>query len=303
MVSVAEPLLNLIRNISGNTRVVGLIGWPVEHSLSPAMHNAAFKKLGLDYVYVPFPVEPGNFREAVLGLPKLGVLGVNITIPYKEEALRLTKNTPETSKFIGAVNTLVIRNASIHGANTDYEGFRIALSHAQPNLRGKNAVVIGAGGAARAIVYELARQVKNLCIINRSRKKAERLIRDMRRWKLSAVWPVECEPGSDIARKKISEADLLVNATSLGMYSGDPMPVDPTALHKGLFVFDVVYNRETELLKCARKIGAKAMGGLEMLVYQGAKALELWTNPAVTVEDIAKIMRKAALTELKKHAQ
>jgi shikimate dehydrogenase len=281
--------------IGGGTTLVGVIGWPVEHSLSPTMHNAAFAALGMDWVYVPLAVYPDHLAEAVRGLRALGFAGANVTVPHKQAALTHLEEVSHAAQVIGAVNTIVVRDGSLYGDNTDAAGFIAALQEAGFHPAGSYCAVLGAGGAARAVVYALAEAgALQVGIYNRSFAHARRLCQDMAKF-----YPhVRFEPASLSDVSTIGEdTDLLVNATSVGMWPHtevSPWPPElPVPGH--LSVCDLVYNpQETFFLTQARAVGAETIEGLGMLVYQGAAAFQMWTGCAVPVE----IMRAACIAAL-----
>ncbi len=279
--------------IEGATKIVGLMGYPIDHSLSPAMHNAAFKHLGLDFTYVPMPVKPGDIKRAIRSLKPLDITGVNITAPYKEEVIKYIDVVLNDANLIRAVNTIHNSDGKLTGYNTDAEGFIVSLTReGRINPRGKNILLIGAGGAGRAIGVKLAGVgVSSILIADIDSKKSKALYGHIRK----------CYPDSDARaintgeiRKVIKDIDILINATTVGMQRKDPCVIDPKWLHRKLFVYDVVYNMETRLLKEARKKGLKALGGLGMLVHQGALAFKIWTGRKAPVE----VMRKAIIKQV-----
>jgi len=282
--------------IDGHTKLVGLLGWPVEHSLSPVMHNAAFDALGLNWRCVPLPVPPGQVKVAVRGLAAMGFRGANVTVPHKQAVMDVLDSIAPDAKELGAVNTLVVsRNAdgaaAMIGYNTDAQGFVGALREGgfEPE-NGVSTVVVGAGGAARAVVYGLLRSgIGEIVVLNRTLERAQALVTDLGG---SRALPLTPETLVESARA----ADLLVNTTTVGMWprvDGSVWPDDvPVPAH--LTVFDLVYNPlETRLLRQARKSGARGIDGLGMLVRQGALAFELWTNQGLTLDEIAEPMRTA----------
>jgi len=283
--------MNLLSAITGETKLVGLIGWPVEHSLSPAMNNAAFSALGLDYCYVPLPVAPGRLKEAVEGLRALGFVGANVTVPHKEAVMAYLDEVTSEARAIGAVNTIVVQNGRLTGYNTDWRGFLAALRDGGFAPEGKRAVVLGAGGAARAAVYALGKAEAEIAILNRNLSRAEALVRD-----LSPLFPfislVPLSLNGETLLEQAAAAHLLVNATSLGMWpevEGSPWP-ESLAFPSHLTVFDLVYNPgKTKLIKQAEAAGARAISGLGMLVHQGAEAFRLWTGvdpPLATMYEV-----------------
>ena len=274
--------------IDGSTRLVGLIGWPVAHSLSPLMHNEAFSDLGLNWRYVPLPVRPGALPDAVAGLAALGFRGANVTIPYKQAVIPLLDNLSPQARKIGAVNTIVVEDdGQLVGHNTDSAGFVAALSQGGFSPEGRSAVIVGAGGAGRAAVHGLiSASASKILLLSRSG--AEDLISG-----LDADDPVQARQLTREALvESVQEADLLVNATPVGMWpnvDGSIWPRD-VAMPTHLTVFDLVYNPvQTLLLRQARDARARAISGLEMLLLQGAKALELWTGKRAPIE----VMRDA----------
>lgn len=286
--------------ITGYTRLVGLVGWPVEHSLSPAMHNAAFEALGLDWRYVPLPVRPHQIGAAVRGLAALGFAGANVTVPHKQAVIvHLDSVTPRVQQ-LGAVNTIVIGQkeagqAVLGGFNTDDKGFIRALWEGGFEPRDCRALVLGAGGAARAVVYGLSWSAAvNVVVLNRTVTRAEALVANLRPY--SNYTTLTAGPLTPAALEEhTAGADLLVNATSVGMWphvEASPWP-DALPLPAHLTVFDLVYQpRQTRLLRQAESAGARATGGLGMLLYQAALAFEMWTGEPPPVE----VMR-AALEE------
>jgi shikimate dehydrogenase len=290
--------------IDGSTQLVGLIGWPVEHSLSPVMHNAAFQALGLPWCYLPLPVPPGQVEAAVRGLAALGFRGANVTVPHKHSVMPALSCVGPTARALGAVNTLVIGReadgtATVGGYNTDSKGFVGALRQGgfEPE-DGGDAVVVGAGGAARAVVFALLWSgTGQIWVLNRTPEHAEALVADLSRHPGAAArlhaLPLTPETLVESARA----ASLLVQATNVGMWpqidgsiwpGGVPVPAHLT-------VFDLVYNPlETRLLRLARQSGARAIDGLGMLVRQGALAFDMWTNQGLDVDEIAALMRAAA---------
>ncbi|MBC7314911.1 MAG: shikimate dehydrogenase, partial [Chloroflexi bacterium] len=268
----------------------GVIGWPIAHSLSPAMHNAAFAALGLDWCYVPFAVPPERLAEAVRGLHALGVRGVNATVPHKEALLPLVNALTPEAEAIGAVNTLLFRAEGILGHNTDAAGFLRALHEAGFDPSGCTALVFGAGGAARSVVYALATVGARVILLNRTVERAEALAAALR----------ERLPKADLSTGPLTPegierhlpVDLIVNATTLGMWpqvEASPWPAR-LPFPKSAFCYDLVYTpRETHFMHQARAAGAQAASGLGMLVHQGAESFALWTGIQPPVE----VMRAA----------
>lgn len=279
-------------DVTAHTSLVGLLGWPVHHSFSPAMHNAAFRSLGLDWVYLPLAVPPQSLPQALAGLEALGFRGANVTIPHKEQVLLGLDEVAPEARSLGAVNTLVAVDGRMVGHNTDVAGFLAALDNA--GCSPHRAVVLGAGGAARAAVYALLSRGVTVTVANRSSQRAQGLVSSLAAPSLRAD---TCPLEALALRDALSRADLLVNATPAGMWPAiDATPLPPgTSLHAGLAVMDLVYNPlETLLLRQARQAGATVINGMDMLIHQGAVAFRLWTGQEAPLG----IMRQAALTVL-----
>jgi len=284
------------RSISGRTRICGIIGDPVEHTMSPAIHNAAFEKMGVDYLYVPFRVKKEELGKAIQGMKALNIRGLNVTIPHKVAVIPFLDELDHLAERIGAVNTVVNDNGVLKGYNTDATGFLQTLLKSGTEPRGGNIVILGAGGASRAISFILAERGSNLVILNRLLELdwAEELanrISEVFRKEVNAL-----ELNEENLTKVLEKANILVNATSVGMSPNiDETPVDSNLLKPGLIVFDIVYNPfKTRLLREAEKAGAKTISGLDMLVWQGALAFEKWTGLKAPVD----IMKEEAIKAL-----
>jgi len=255
--------------------LVGLIGWPVEHSVSPAMQNAAFEALGLPWRYQLLPTPPGEVGAALARLRAEGYRGANVTVPHKQAVMPFLDEIGAAARAIGAVNTLVLREGRWEGHNTDAQGFLAALRAGGCQPEGQRVLVLGAGGGARSVVYALTQVGCEVTIYNRTASRARALAADMAGLgrSVSAV--------ATLDELDLGTFGLLVNATSVGMWPDVDASPWPAALPlPGQWtVFDLVYNpAETRLLAQARAAGATTIGGLGMLVYQGALAFELWTG-------------------------
>lgn len=275
--------------------LAGVIGWPVGHSISPAMHNAAFRALGLDWLYLAFPVQPQDITAAVYGLRALGFAGVNVTIPHKVAVRPLMDELSPEAIAIGAVNTIIIRDGHMTGHNTDAYGFLTTLMASGYTPAGRPALVLGAGGAARSIVYALARAGACVAIWNRSEGRAAALVAELAPH-LPAASMSAIPSTQQALSTALDEADLLVNATSVGMTGGPPGSPLPTDLHlrPGMTVFDLIYTPTlTPLLRQARAAKAHPVGGLGMLVHQGAQAFTLWTGCEAPVAVMERACRRA----------
>jgi shikimate dehydrogenase len=286
------------RVVSGKTMVCGLIGDPVEHSMSPVMHNAAFEKIGLDYVYVTFRVKPEEVGKAIEGMRALNIKGLNVTIPHKVTVLQFLDKLDHLAEKIVAVNTIVNDNGVLTGYNTDGAGLLQALLERGVEPQGKKIVILGAGGASRAISFTLADRGAHLVILNRllELEWAKELAGRISHIFSQEVKALELSRGN--LAGVLDKADILVNATSVGMSPDtEGTPVDADLLRPGLVVFDAVYNPiKTRLLGEAEKAGAITTSGLDMLVWQGALAFEKWTGQKAPAE----LMKEEAIKLLKK---
>jgi shikimate dehydrogenase len=258
---------------SGAARLAGVIGWPVAHSLSPRLHNTWLHRYGIDGVYIPLAVRPEDFADALLSLPKLGFRGVNVTVPHKERALALVQEATPEARRIGAVNTIVVgEDGSLIGGNTDAFGFLENLRDGQAGwrARGIRAVVLGAGGAARAIVVALCDEgAAEIRLVNRTLARGQSLAADF-------GGPIRALPWSE-RQRALTGADLVVNTTSLGMDHQPPLDLDVSSLPGDAVVCDIVYApRETALLAAARARGNRCVGGLGMLLHQARPGFAAW---------------------------
>lgn len=271
--------------IDAQTRLLGLIGDPVAHSLSPALQGLLIERLGLNYRYLAFRVRPEDLAPAVEGLRALGAVGFNVTVPHKEAIIPLLDALSDEAQALGAVNAVANRDGELIGHNTDWKGFLRPLQDRGIGLQSQAAVVLGAGGAAAAAGYALARAgAARITLANRTMERARALARRLRRLELLEVELVPWEARA--LRRALEAASLLVHATPVGMWPHtEGIPLDPSALHGALTVYDLVYNPlETRLLREAKRRGARTLGGLDMLIHQGLEALRLWTGAPVRVE-------------------
>jgi len=268
----------MIEMITGKTNVVGVIGDPVEHSLSPLMHNAAFRHLDLDYIYVPYHVKKGTLKSAIVGAESLGIKGLNVTIPHKTEVIKYLDSLDKSAELIGAVNTIKFDNNHAKGYNTDGIGAVRAIEEVSSVIN-KKVILLGAGGAARAIAFQILLDgAESLVIANRTLKKAEQLQGDLVE-KLDAN--VKSIDLGEKLKKELANADILINTTPIGMYPNiDQKPlVKAELMYESLVVKDCVYNPlKTGLIKEAEKCGATTISGLKMLIYQGMEAFRIWTD-------------------------
>ncbi len=281
--------------ISGKTRVCGVIGDPIEHSLSPIMHNAAFEALKLDYVFLAFKVKPSEVGNAVSGMRALTIHGLNVTMPHKNAVVKYLDEVDPAGKAIASANTILNKDGRLLGFNTDGVGALNALEQNGVEPRGKKVLLLGAGGAAKAIAYTLSQEVDELVILNRTPKPATELANLLKQKFKKKINAGELSPSA--IKDSLADADVLINATSVGMNpNANQTPVAPEWLKPDLAVMDIVYNPlETKLAKDAKAAGAKVVSGVEMLIYQGAASFEIWTACKAPVE----VMRKAALNHLR----
>ncbi|MBT9132052.1 MAG: Shikimate dehydrogenase (NADP(+)) [Firmicutes bacterium] len=276
--------------IKGTTKIFGVIGFPIEHTASPAIHNAAFAALGLDCAYLPLAVRPENLGRAVAGLSSLGIIGLNVTIPHKETVIACLDEVSEEARRIGAVNTVAIRSGKLIGYNTDGKGFVQALKEeGKIDIQGRRIVILGAGGAGRAVAVQSGLEgAGELIIFDKIAPRAKRLAADIGRnipqLRVGVIsW--------DKIKFNVGKADILINATPVGMNAGDKLLIDPEWLLPRTLVFDLVYNpQETRLIQASRERGCSVVGGLGMLIHQGALSFELWTGKEAPLD----AMRKAA---------
>ncbi|GFN23285.1 shikimate dehydrogenase [Thermanaeromonas sp. C210] len=281
---------------TASTRLVGLLGYPVAHSFSPQIHNAAFRALGLDWVYLAFGVEPSRLPAAVEGIRALGFAGANVTIPHKESIMAYLDEIHPLARLIGAVNTVVSREGKLLGYNTDAGGFLRSLEEAGVDPAGKRALILGAGGAARAVAFALAQaRCAALTLANRTEDRAQELARGLGEAGFRAVEVAPWEEGS--LAGVIPEVDMVINTTSIGMAPDrERVPLDPGLLRPRQVACDIVYNPpETAFLKGARLRGCLVISGLSMLLYQGAEAFTLWTGREAPVEVMREVLYNLAL--------
>ncbi len=277
--------------ISGKTKIYGIFGYPVEHTFSPAMHNAAFKKLVMDACYVPFAVHPEHLRDAARAVVALGLRGLNVTVPHKEKIIPYLDELSEEARLIGAVNTIEVKDGRLIGHNTDGRGFLRSLKEQTKfNPQGKKILFIGSGGAARAVAFSLALAgAAKIVFFDLDTRKAGSLAKDIR-----GKTEADSESITDNAlADRTVEADCLINATPLGLKEADALPLPGSYIQERHLVCDLVYNPpETKLLKAAKMRKAKRLAGLGMLLFQGVIAFEIWTGKQAPV-----LLMKNALTK------
>jgi shikimate dehydrogenase len=269
--------------IRGKTKIVGIFGDPIGHTLSPLMHNAAFESLQMDYCYIPFHVKPADLAAAVQAIRSLNLAGVNITVPHKEAVISLLDRTDKEASFIGAVNTVTNIDGTLTGYNTDGRGFMKSLEEAGVSLDGQNVLIVGAGGACRAISYYISEKAASLSIFDIDRIKCEHLVRDLSEIRNNTI-SLESMPS-------LNSYNFIINATPLGLRDSDPIPVDTDQISSAMVVYDLVY-RKTPLLREAEQRRALVLDGSGMLLWQGVLAFELWTGTMPPVD----IMRDALMS-------
>jgi shikimate dehydrogenase len=282
--------------VTGKTRVCGVIGDPIEHTLSPLMHNAAFQALNLDYVFLAFKVKSAEVANAAAGMRALNIRGLNVTMPHKSSVMNHLDRIDLSAQIVNSVNTILNKDSTLFGFNTDGVGALRALRENGVELKGRKVLLLGAGGAARAIAYSMAKEADELAVLNRSVKPAQELSRLLQKTFNKKIAVGSLSPGD--VEHNLQDSDILINATSVGMKpKPDDSPVPPKLLRRNLAVMDIVYNPlETKLAKEAKAAGAKVVSGVEMLIYQGAASFEIWTGKSAPVE----VMRQAALNHLQK---
>jgi len=281
-------------NVLGHTKVMGVFGHPISHSLSPVMHNAAIRALNIDYIYVPFHVLPENLPRAVEGIRAMEIAGVNVTIPHKEHVIEHLDEVSEYSTRLGSVNTITNVEGRLRGDTTDGPGFVRSAEAAWGKLDGCRTLVIGAGGSAKAVTFALAEIGCEIVIANRTRERAVELVEGLGKVFAAGTFRVVELDGQALG-EEIPKIDLVVNTTSVGMYPDvDGIPMPPDLLRRNLLVYDLVYNpARTRLVAEAEKRGASAVNGLMMLVYQGALSFEMWTG----LEAPISVMKDAILND------
>ena len=278
-----------------NTKIVGVIGRPIRHSFSPFMHNLSFELAGLNYIYLPFEVPGDNLKAAIKGMVALGFRGVNVTIPHKEKIIDLLSDASEEAGVIGAVNTVVIDEGKLIGHNTDVYGITETLNTVKNELHESTVSIIGAGGAARSVLYSLIRNynIEKINLINRTVQRVETL-KDY----FSAKMHFDNFSFYELLPPDLIEvfqkSDVIINTTPIGLSpeTNDSPTTITESFHSGQVVFDLVYNPiQTKLLKIAESRGAKTLDGLKMFVEQGAKAYELWTDEKMDIETVEKALK------------
>lgn len=289
--SNASPTTNDALRISGSTRICAIIGDPIAHTLSPSIHNAAFRSLKLDIVYVPFHVRRSELGAAIEGFRSLGVLGINVTRPHKSRVLRFLDKIETTAKKIGAVNTIVRKNDRLHGYNTDGEAAITALSRLG-SLSGRKALILGAGGAAKAIAYQLSKMADSIVILNRTRSNGTRLASNITEW--NGIPSRSYALDRPNLRREAKSRDLLINTLPVSVFPRFAnVLIEERLVTRDMLVMDANYEHESNLLTKAQLAGAKAINGLDMLTEQAACSFKLWTGLDAPID----VMRQAAVNK------
>ncbi len=278
--------------ITGATSVYCIIGYPIGHALSPVVHNAGFRDRNLDCVYVAFPLKPEDMEVGLKGLAVLGVKGMSVTVPLKELAYKYIDEADESAHMTGAVNTILINDGRMKGFNLDVDGVKFSLEKLDLEEGARKAVVLGAGGAARAVVAALLQhRVKEIVVLNRTVEKAERV----KEFFESKGYDAKFSSGgidSESVRNELADADILINTTPVGMYPNvDGIPIDPDSIPGGIKVLDAIYRpQKTRLLEEAEKRGCQTLCGIDWLVHQGVIAFKIWTGEELNKDLVLKIL-------------
>lgn len=283
--------------IKGTTQIFGILGYPVGHSISPLMHNRAFELAGLDMCYIPFEVDPAQLDHAIGSLAVLGVKGVNVTIPFKEDVLPHCQKLGESARILGAVNTISLRDHTVYGDNTDCDGFINAWrEEVQSPLEGTRVIIFGAGGSAKAVYYALAREkVKKITLFTRDLTKAHRIYNHF-----SAMFPeLQEETGSlsdeEMLQQSLCDCDVIINCTPVGMWphTDEAPAVLPQQMKPSTLLYDLVYNpAETLLLREGRARSLRIYNGLGMLLHQGALSFEIWTGMRFPLQEVRNFLKE-----------
>ncbi|MCW8848396.1 MAG: shikimate dehydrogenase [Melioribacteraceae bacterium] len=269
-------------NINHSTKIVGIIGHPIKHSFSPQMHNMCFQVQGLNYIYLPFDVPTSNLKDALKSINVLGIRGLNVTLPHKEKIIQFMDHVSEEASTVGAVNTIVNEGSQLFGYNTDINGIVESLTPYKDEIAKSIVTVIGAGGAARSVLYALIRHFKvdKINIINRTEERTE-AIKDyfIDKMRFDNIKTFELMAKENL--NQFQESKLIINTTSIGMAPNtDDTPTEiKESFNSSQIVFDLIYNPlKTKFIEIAESQGAKVINGLKMFVVQGAKSFELWTG-------------------------
>lgn len=270
----------------GDFQLFGVIGHPLDHTLSPFLHNYIFQKMSLNHRYFPFKVRPKELKKAIQGAKSLNISGLNVTVPFKRKVIPHLDKISQEANQIGAVNTIKNQSGLLEGYNTDLLGFSRSLKEANFDSKKSKAVVLGAGGAARAVIYSLIREgIQHIAIYNRTLANAHKLAQSMGKKLGFSKFACRSLNENLNLREDLARAELLVNATPVGMWPDtdkSPLP-GGVRLNDQLVVFDLIYNPPTtKLLRGADEEGAQTINGLDMLIYQGVESLNIWLGKKVS---------------------
>ena len=288
--------MKLTNKINHETQIVGILGHPIKHSYSPQMHNMTFENQNLNCIYLPFDIPASNLKDALKSLITLGIKGVNVTIPHKERIIQYLDHVSEAASSVGAVNTIVNQSGQLFGYNTDVDGIIETLLPFKNDIAKSSVTVIGAGGAARAVLYTLIRHFKvgKINIINRTEERSESL----KDYFLEKMHFNNIDVYELMAKENVevyNSSKLIINATSIGLFPNiDDTPTDlDDSFNPNQIVFDLIYNPlKTKFLKIAESKGATIINGLKMFVVQGAKSYELWTDKTMDVDKTLNELKK-----------
>lgn len=279
--------------IDSKTVLTGLFASPSTHSISPIIHNNAFEKLGLNYIYLSFEVDKDNLKDAVKSIKTLNMRGVNLSMPNKKAVIQYLDEISETAKLSQSVNTIVNDNGILKGYSTDGKGFLKSLEEEKIFVKNKNIIILGIGGASISIISQAAFEgVENIFVFKRDKNwEKQKKILDNISDKTDCKIELYSLENKNILKRKIEESYLLINATNVGMKENISLIEDKSFFRKDLIVSDIIYSpKKTKLLQIAEKEGCKTVNGIGMLLYQGALSFELWTNKKMPVDYIKKII-------------
>lgn len=279
--------------LNANTKLLGLFANPASHSLSPIMHNESFKKMNINYIYLAFEVDKNNLKDAVISIKTLGMIGVNLSMPNKQEVIKYIDKLSDAAELTGSVNTIVNKEGILTGYNTDGSGYIESLKKENIDILGKKITVLGTGGAALSIIAEAAlKGVKEIAVFKKDtiwenvKKTIEKIA-----GKTGCIINLYTLEDKNRLKKEIEESEVLTNATSVGMKENISLIEDKSFFRKSLIVYDCIYSpRKTRLLEIAEKSECKILNGIGMLMYQGAEAFKLWTDKEMPVEYIRNML-------------
>ncbi|MFC1562479.1 shikimate dehydrogenase [candidate division KSB1 bacterium] len=271
------------------SKFCGLFGYPIKHTLSPLMHNISFDYHEMDWVYLPFETKPKDLEKAVIGLKSIGVTGFNITMPFKEDIIKLLDEVDDEVEKMSAVNTVKNANGKLIGYNTDHRGFFRTFENYKDDVKGESVIMFGAGGAAKAVLYSLLYRFEpeDILVLDVLEDKIDKMNAIIDSWCINKRVSFNIINRVSNFNEKIRNAKLIINASPVGMTPDVEKSVieDENILHENHIVYDLVYNPiKTAILKMAEKRGAIAIGGLDMLIYQGAEAFKIWTGKDMPVD-------------------